>query len=431
MLYNNLSVNEQGHLEFAGVDVVSMAKKYGTPLFLVDEQRIRENCRLYVDSMKQHFGNGSFPLYASKAFSFKEIYRIAKQENMGVDFVSMGEIYTAIKAGYPVEKGFFHGNNKTLEDIEFAIKNGVGYIVADNPEELFDIDEEAKKQGKKQKILLRITPGVDSHTFEKINTGKVDSKFGMPIVTGQAELFCKEMLKYNNIEFCGYHCHIGSQIFDCEPFYLTADIMVDFIKDMKSKYDIECKILDLGSGFGIKYSESDEVMDKNEGIKGISEHIKKRVAEYELGELQIIMEPGRGIVGDACITLYTVGSVKEIPGYRNYVSIDGGMTDNPRYALYGAEHKVINAVRANEKEDYICTVAGRCCESGDVIRENVAIAKAQKGDILATLTTGAYNYSMASNYNRICRPAVVMINENQDRVVIKRETLEDLIARDV
>ena len=431
MLYSNLSVNENGHLTFAGVDTVEMAKKYGTPLFLVDEQRIRDNCRMYVNAMREHFGNGSFPLYASKAFSFKEIYRIANDENMGVDFVSIGEMYTALKAGFPIEKGFFHGNNKTLEDIEFAVKNGVGYIVADNPDELYDIDAECKKQGKKQKILLRITPGVDSHTFEKINTGKVDSKFGMPIVTGQAEQFCIAMKQYENIEFCGYHCHIGSQIFDCDPFYLTADIMVDFIADMNKKHGIECKILNLGSGFGIKYNQNDIVMDRVAGIKGISQHIKDRCNQKNIPELQIIMEPGRGIVGDACITLYTVGSVKEIPGYRNYVSIDGGMTDNPRYALYGAEHEIINAQRASEIEDYVCTVAGRCCESGDLIRENVKIAKAQKGDIIAALTTGAYNYSMASNYNRICRPAVVMINDKKDRVVIRRETLDDLIQRDV
>lgn len=431
MLYSNLSVNDLGHLTFAGVDTVELAKQYGTPLFVVDEERIRQNCRMYVDAMNKFFGEGSYPLYASKAFSFLEIYRIVKEEKMGVDLVSPGEIYTALKAGFPMENGFFHGNNKTLDDIDFAIKSGVGYIVVDNPDELVDVDAASKKHGIKQKILLRITPGIDSHTFEKINTGKVDSKFGVPIETGQAEEFCLEMKKCENIEFCGYHCHIGSQIFDCEPFFITADIMVRFIADMKHKHGIDCKILNLGSGFGIKYSEDDEVMDRVEGIKGISEHIKLRCKENDIDEMQIIMEPGRGIIGDACITLYTVGNVKEIRGYKNYVSIDGGMTDNPRYALYGAKHGIVNAQRAADTADFVCTVAGRCCESGDVIREDVAVARPQKGNILATLTTGAYNYSMASNYNRICRPAVIMIKDGESRVVIKRETLDDLIARDV
>ncbi|MGN1080537.1 MAG: diaminopimelate decarboxylase, partial [Acutalibacteraceae bacterium] len=339
--------------------------------------------------------------------------------------------YTAVKVGFPLDTAFYHGNNKTDEDMSFAIDNKIGYFVIDNPDELERADAVAAKKGVKQKILIRITPGIDSHTFEAINTGKVDSKFGVPIQTGQAEEFAVKAQKKENLEFCGYHCHIGSQIFECQPFFTTADIMIEFIAQMRDKHGIECRILDLGSGFGIKYKESDEVIDRFEGIKGISEHIKAKCAEHRLEVPQIVMEPGRGIVGDACLTLYTAGSVKEITGYKNYVSIDGGMTDNPRYALYKAEHMIITANKADREADYICTIAGRCCESGDIIRENVKIAKPVSGDIIASLTTGAYNYSMASNYNRFPRPAAVMVGKDGEKLVIRRETLDDLVACDL
>lgn len=431
MLYNNLSVNDDGHLTIAGFDTVLLAKKYGTPLYVIDEDRVRENCRVYFDAVQRYFGDGSFPLYASKAFCCKAIYPIIEKEGLGADLVSPGEIYTAMKAGFPLEKGFYHGNNKSAEEVSFAMESGVGYFVVDNPDELELVDKTAGEKGLKQKVLLRVTPGIDSHTFEAINTGRVDSKFGVSIPTGQAEEFCAEVLKKENLEFCGYHCHIGSQIFECEPFFKTADIMLKFAADMRDKYSLECKILDLGSGFGIKYRQSDDIIDYDEGIKGISVHVKARCAEYGLEMPKIILEPGRGIIGDAGLTLYTVGSVKEIRGYKSYVSIDGGMTDNPRYALYKAEHTVINASRANEAEEFCCTVAGHCCESGDVIREDVNIAKPRAGEILAALSTGAYNYSMASNYNRFPRPAAVMVSKKGERLIIRRETLEDIVSCDL
>lgn len=429
MLHDNLSV-KNGNLQFAGYDTVELAKKYCTPLMLLDENKIRVNMSLYKSAISEFFPEGSMPLYASKALSFKEIYRIAAQEKIGTDIVSVGELYTAIKAGFPLEKAFFHGNNKLDGDISFAMDNALGYFIVDTYDELYAIDRIAGEKRIKQKVLLRLTPGIDPHTHVAISTGKVDSKFGTAIETGQAYKIVKIALGLKNVALCGFHCHIGSQIFDVKPFCDAADIMLDFVAKIRNELGYRAEFLNLGGGFGVRYVENHPFIDIRENIKNIASHLNSRCEEHKIEMPKILFEPGRSIVANAGLTVYTVGSIKEIDGYKNYVSIDGGMTDNPRYALYQSDYTVITANKADKPADYVCTVAGRCCESGDLIQENVLIAKPVRGDNLAVLVTGAYNYAMASNYNRVCRPAIVMLGKT-DRVVVKRETPEHLVALDV
>ena len=426
MICKNLSVNEKGHLEFAGKDTVLLAEKYGTPAYIMDENRIREKCRIYKTALGENFNEGSMPLFASKALCFKRIYEIAKEEGIGIDVVSSGEIFTAKKAGFPMEKAFFHGNNKTDYDISFAMDCGVGFFICDNADELAAINLEAQKRKITQKILLRLTPGIDPHTHAKISTGKVDSKFGAAIETGQAKELTALALSLSNIDLKGFHCHIGSQIFEYEPFCDAAVIMIDYIAQMKSDFGFTAEILNLGGGMGVKYVDSDPEIDYAANIKGIADTIKQLCTDKELDEPVILMEPGRSIVADAGLTLYTVGGTKEIKGFKNYVSIDGGMPDNPRYALYQSDYTVALANKMNGTADFECTVAGRCCESGDLIQEGVMLPKPQRGDILAVMTTGAYNYAMSSNYNAICKPPVIMIGDSDDYVAVRRETYEDM-----
>lgn len=428
---DNIAVNEKGILTFAGYDTVELSKKYKTPLYLMDESKIREKMRAYKGAMEKYFGEGSMPLYASKAASFKRIYEIAKEEKIGVDVVSDGELYTAIRAGFSAKNIFFHGNNKTAQEISFAIENGIGYFVADSLFELERIDKEAKKRGIIQKILLRITPGIDVHTNKKIATGSVDSKFGMAIETGQASSFVKAALEYDNIELLGYHCHVGSQVFDASVFNDAVDIMLDFAKEILNTLGFEPEILNLGGGFGVRYVEKDPELDIEKTICEVAEILDKKCKSVGIKRPKILMEPGRSIVADAGMTLYTVGTVKNITGFKNYVAIDGGMSDNPRFALYGAEYTVINASKADKKTDFKADVVGKCCESGDVIAENSMLADTKVGDILAVLTTGAYNYSMSSNYNRISKPPVVMLSKEKDYLAVKRETLDDIIRNDI
>ncbi|MBQ8599825.1 MAG: diaminopimelate decarboxylase [Clostridia bacterium] len=432
MICKNLTISTEGHLLFAGQDVASLLREYGSPLYLFDEDRIRENCRTYYNAMKEAFGEKALPLYASKAASFKEIYRIVNSEQLGIDVVSCGEIYTAKAAGFDLSKTYFHSNNKTDEDIAFAIENGIGYFVADNEEELYAVDRIAAEKGICQKILLRLTPGIDTHTYEAINTGKVDSKFGSAIETGQAEAITKLALKLPHLQLMGFHCHVGSQVFDSDTFFRSAEIMLNFMAEMAKKHHYIAEELDLGGGYGVRYTESDPTIDIAANIHQVADCVKTKCAALGLPLPAIRLEPGRSIVADAGLTLYTVGTIKQIPGYKNYVSVDGGMTDNPRFALYNAPYTVVAAEKMNEETDFHCSVVGRCCESGDIIQENVALPSTiKRGDVLAVLTTGAYNFSMASNYNRIPRLPVVMLKEGTARLVVKRETLDDLIRNDI
>ena len=431
ILHPHLDVNNEGHLTIGGLDTVELAKEYGTPAYIIDENVIRNNCRTYLKAATECFGADALPLYASKALCFTEIYKIAAEEGMGIDCVSGGELYTAKKAGFPAEKIYFHGNNKTDQDITDAIDMGVGTFVVDNQDELDALSAEASKRGIKQRILLRITPGIDPHTHRAVITGNVDSKFGSAIVTGQAMQIVKNAIAAEGIDLAGIHCHIGSQIFELEPFSDAADIMARFIAEIKSECNYELRELNLGGGLGVRYTEDDREIDYAASIKSISEIVKGICEKHNIKMPRVILEPGRSLVAAAGITLYTVGSVKEIPGFKNYISVDGGMPDNPRYALYQSQYTAVIANRANESRDFRATIAGRCCESGDLIGENMDIQKAKRGDILAVLVTGAYNYSMASNYNRLPRPPVILIKDGKARVAVRRETYEDIVRNDI
>lgn len=429
---DNISVNEQGHLTFAGQDTTKLAQQYGTPLYLLDEERIRHNCRVYKEAFRTCFGENALPLYACKANSFKQICRIVQQEGMGLDLVSAGEIYTAAKAGCSMQNAYFHSNNKTDEDINFAIEHAVGYFVADSMEEIFAIEKAAAAKGITQKVLLRLTPGIDTHTYEAVNTGKVDSKFGTAIETGQAEPAVAYILEQPHIDLAGFHCHVGSQVFEEDVFERSAIIMLEFIAQMRDKYGYTARQLDLGGGYGVRYVKEDAAIDIKQKIADVANTVKQTCEQLKLPIPTILMEPGRSIVADAGMTLYTVGTVKTIPGYKSYVSIDGGMTDNPRYALYGSQYTCLTANKMSETAKFECSLVGRCCESGDIIQETAAFPQSiTRGDIVAVCTTGAYNYSMASNYNRIPRPPVVMLRENESYLAVRRETLEDLVRLDI
>lgn len=433
MICENITVDSSsGHLLFAGQDTVELAKQYGTPLYLLDEDRIRANCRTYKEAFRKHFGENAMPLYASKANSFKQIYKIMAEEDMGIDVVSAGEIYTALQAGYDISRAYFHSNNKTDWDVAYAIKNGIGYFVADNEEEIKVIEREAGLRGIRQKVLLRLTPGIDPHTYEAIATGKVDSKFGSAIETGQAEAITAFTLKQPHVELMGFHCHIGSQVFTDDVFERAGVIMLDFIADMYKKYGYMAKQLDLGGGYGVRYVEDDGYLDVDKKVGEVAKACKDECAKLGIDLPEIHMEPGRSIVADAGMTLHTVGTVKKIPGYKNYVSIDGGMPDNPRFALYKSRYTCLLANKMNETCDFECSLVGRCCESGDIIAEHVMFpSSVTRYDTAAVCTTGAYNYSMASNYNRLPRPPIVMLQGGKSYVAVRRESLEDLVRNDL
>ena len=427
----SLKVNPNGNLEIGGCDCVALAQKYGTPLYVMDEEMIRKNCRTYKNSIEKHYDGNGLVLYASKAFSCKAIYRIAKEEGLGIDVVSGGELYTALSVGFPVEKIYFHGNNKTADELCMALENDIGRILVDNIYELELLDRLAREYGKRPKILFRIKPGIDAHTHSFIRTGQIDSKFGVALETGEAREIIAQALKLAHVEVVGVHCHIGSQIFDSEPFQLAAQRLADFIASIRDEFGITLRELNLGGGYGIKYLSDDQPISYDCYIEKVSAEIKRIASEKGVELPFVLMEPGRSIVGEAGITLYTVGAVKDIPGIRKYVSVDGGMGDNPRYALYQAEYEAAVANRPAGEPRELVTVVGKYCESGDILIKDIELPRVQPGDTLAVLSTGAYNYSMASNYNRMPRPAVVMVNQGRDTLIVRRESYEDLIRNDL
>ena len=428
MLYSNLSVNDAGHLCIAGLDACELAATYGTPLYVLDEGRVRQNCRTYVQAMKKYLPEGSYPLFASKTLCFKGIYPIVQSEGTGADVVSAGEIATALAAGFPADKLYFHGSNKTDAEIAYGVQQGVGCFVVDNADELATLAREAQAHGVVQKVLLRITVGLDPHTLAAINTGKVDSQFGVPIETGQALQFVKQALATDGIEVIGFHSHIGSQIFEATSFCDQVDRLLAFACDVRDELGYVASTFNLGGGFAVPYVETDSLIDIAANIQAIAEHLQGGCERTGYPLPRVLMEPGRSLVADAGVTLYSAGRVKTIEGYRSYVMVDGGMTDNPRYALYKSAYTVLNASRANDPADFECTIAGRCCESGDRIAEDVCIARPQHNDVIAVLTTGAYNFAMSSNYNRVLRPALVVIANGQARVAVRRQTIDDLLA---
>jgi len=430
-LSNCLGANEANHLTIGGVDTLDLAAKYGTPLYVFDEDAIRRNCRLYTESVKQFYNGNGMILYASKACCTLSMCKLMHEEGMGLDVVSGGELYTAHSAGFPMENVFFHGNNKTQDELELALSLGVGHIVVDNRDELLLINELWKKAGKKADILFRIKPGIDAHTHDFIMTGQIDSKFGVALETGEAMDIIKEAVTLPGVNVVGVHCHIGSQIFDLDPFCTAAEVMVNFMGDVQDELGLTLTKLNLGGGFGIRYTEQDDPIAYDKYMEAVSKVVKTTSQKRNLPLPFILMEPGRSIVASAGITLYTVGNIKQIPGIRNYLAVNGGMGDNPRYILYQAEYSFVIADRCKDAKTETYTIAGKCCESGDLLGENVPLQPAKRGDILAVLATGAYNFSMSSNYNRIPRPAMVMVSDGKSRIAVKRESYEDVLKNDI
>ena len=429
-----LKINSKGHLEIGGCDAVDLAKNFGTPLYVFDEKYIRDMMRVYRDTIEKEYGGNGLVLYASKAFSCMAIYRIAAQENIGVDVVSGGELYTAVKAGFPAEKIYMHGNNKLLRELEFAVDAGVGTIVVDSYDEADMLDDIAKAKGVEQNVLIRINPGVEAHTHAFVQTARTDSKFGFSISDGTAEKMSAYILKKEHLNLKGYHCHIGSQIFEKQSFVLAAQKAMDFMAMIKSDLGFEADTLNIGGGFGIWYTDDDAKISVDgyaAYLEALISAVKGKASELGLKQPYLLIEPGRSIVGEAGITLYTVGAIKDIPGIKKYVAIDGGMFDNPRYALYQSKYTVLLANRANEACTEKVTIAGKCCESGDLIAVDVPLPEARRGDIAAVLSTGAYNYSMASNYNRNFIPPAILVHGGKAEYIVKPQTYDDLVRNDV
>lgn len=426
-----LKVNGKNHLEIGGCDCVDLAKEFGTPVYVMDEGLIRKNCRTYKNAMDKYYGGNGIVLFASKAFCTMAMCKIAEQEGLGLDVVSGGELYTAIKAGFPMDRVYFHGNNKTVQEIELGIDNNIRRFVVDNKEELNNINEIAAKKGKVANISFRIKPGIDAHTHDFVQTGQIDSKFGVALENGEALEIVKLASGLSNVKVVGVHCHIGSQIFDLAPFELAAKVMLSFISQLKDELGIEIEELNLGGGFGIKYVPEHDPIEYDHYIESVSKVVKNLCEDKRIKLPNIVMEPGRSIVASAGITLYTVGAVKEIKNVRKYISVDGGMTDNPRYALYQSAYDAVLANRPADRKVEKVTIAGKCCESGDLLIKDIEMPEIEDGDILAVMATGAYNYSMSSNYNRIPKPPVVLVNEGKARVIVKREDYSDVVRNDI
>ena len=428
-----LKINAKGHLEIGGADCVELAKQFGTPVYLYDEAYIRRMMGVYRDTLQKEYGENAMVLYASKAFSCQAIYRIAAEENIGIDVVSGGELYTALQAGFPAERIYMHGNNKLDYEIEEALEAQIGCIVADAYSEIDKIETAAAKRNMVQTILLRINPGVEAHTHAFVQTATTDSKFGFSIADGSAEQITAYALQKKHIRLVGYHCHIGSQIFEKQSFVLAVEKCIRFMAEMKDKLAFEADTLNLGGGFGIWYTDEDKKLSAEnyaEYLQSSIAAVKEYAQKYALKLPYILVEPGRSIVGEAGITLYTVGAIKDIPGVKKYVAIDGGMFENPRYALYQSKYTPILANRANEEPTEIVSIAGKCCESGDIIAVNVALPEVKSGDVLAILSTGAYNYSMAMNYNRNKIPPCVLVKDGKGEYIVRPQTYEDIVRND-
>lgn len=421
---------EGNDLFIGGIKASELANKYGTPLYVMDEQLLIDKCRGYIEAFKVKEDNNRVA-FAGKAFLTIEMCKLINKEGLYLDVVSGGELYTAYKAGFPMDKIYFHGNNKTLDEIDLGVKLDVGRFVVDNLWEMAKINEIAERYNKKQDIYLRLTPGIEAHTHDYIKTGQIDSKFGFAPVENIIMDAVKKALSLDNVNLIGLHCHIGSQIFETEPFKDAAEVMLNFINEIKQETGHVIEELDLGGGFGIYYSEGDKPREINEYCEVILDSVNRVCNELGLKKPILTIEPGRSIVANAGTTLYEVGSIKEIPGIRKYLSVDGGMTDNIRPALYGARYEALVANKASEEMNDKVTIAGKCCESGDILIQDINIQKADGGDTLAILSTGAYGFVMSSGYNRIPRPAVVFVRNGESRIAVKRQSYEDLIKEEL
>lgn len=426
----SVKVNAKGHLEIGGVDTVSLAARYGTPLYVYDVALIRQRARAFKETFRK-LGVKSQIAYASKAFSAIAMIQLADEEGLSLDVVSGGELYTALAAGFPVERIHFHGNNKSREELEMALDAGIGCIVADNFYELDMLENLCAKKGRKVSALLRVTPGIEAHTHDYILTGQEDSKFGFDLQNGQAEAALKQVLASGRIKLLGVHCHIGSQIFETAGFVLAVRKIMDKLDEWHARYGYLPEVLNLGGGFGIRYTEEDHPLPPAYYVEEIVKEVKKQAGSRRLPLPEIWIEPGRSLVGEAGTTLYSVGSRKEVPHVRKYIAVDGGMSDNIRPALYDAKYEAVLANRALDKCEETVSVAGKCCESGDMLIWDLPLPKTGSNDLLAVFCTGAYGYSMANNYNRIPRPPVVFVENGKDELIVKRETYEDLIRNDL
>ncbi|NPV26273.1 MAG: diaminopimelate decarboxylase [Firmicutes bacterium] len=429
-LNGTMRINDRGHLEIGGCDTVELAQHFGTPLYVMDEALIRENCCRYYRSFVEKFGKAEV-IYASKAFMNLAMCCLVEEEGLGLDVVSGGELYTALRAKFPPQRIYFHGNNKSREELRMALEAKVGRIVVDNAQELELLQELAAQFDTRANILLRITPGIEAHTHEYIRTGQIDSKFGFPLPTGQAMSAIKRALQLPSLVVRGLHCHIGSQIFELESYRYTARVMMDFVAEVTATTGLIVEELDLGGGFGIYYASNDSPAEIEEYADIVMETVREEAMKKGLLVPKVIVEPGRSIVGPAGTTLYTIGTIKEIPGIRTYVAVDGGMGDNPRPALYGARYEAIIANKATVPPTQVVSITGKYCESGDMLIWDIPLAPPSRGDILAVSATGAYNYSMSMNYNRLGRPAVVFVRDGEADVVVEREGYEDLLRNDI
>lgn len=432
-IYNeHFSVGGNSHLLMDGVDLVDLGREYGTPAYVMSERCLRENCRAFTEAMRRNFGERNKVAYASKALCAAFIYPILASEGVHADVVSGGELYTAVKAGFDPKNLHFHGNNKTDAELEMAVSAGIGSIIIDNYEEVARLERICAAHGRNQRVLFRVKPGVSAHTHEFIMTGQNDSKFGYGIADGEAMRLARHILQQPHLDFAGIHCHIGSQVFDVDAFAKTARVMFDFFCQMEKELHIRMDEMIVGGGFGIKYMPTDRPGTFGEKIDAMGQAMREESARLGREIPEIVIEPGRSMVGAAGCTLYTVGGVRDIKDARCYVSIDGGMPDNPRFALYQAEYDAVVADRAAAPRDKVQTIAGRCCESGDLIARDLKFQTARPGDTLCVFATGAYNYSMASNYNRVPRAPIVLIGcDGKTRTVVRRETYEDLVACDL
>ena len=423
-------ISSEGHLVIGGCDVVDLAEEFGTPLYLFDESTLRRKCREFKDEFTRRYPE-TMVIYASKSFLNRALALILKEERLGLDVVSGGELSIARSVDFPADRIYFHGNNKTPEEMNLALDLGVGRIVVDNLYELQLLSRLAGKKRINQSILLRLTPGVDPHTHEHTTTGTIESKFGFPVATGQAEEAVSQALSASNLNLLGFHFHLGSPVSDIQPYELAMELVLGFARGISQKFGFDLREFDIGGGFAVPYTADSRVPTTAEYAGAIADRLNSLISELGLSRPRLIVEPGRAIVAQAGVALYKVGAIKEIPGIKEYVCVDGGMSDNIRPALYGAKYEAMVANKALKQAGKVVTIAGKLCESGDILMKDASLAAARPGDIIAIPVCGAYSIPMASNYNALPRPAIVMVKEGQARLVRRRETYQDLMSLDL
>ncbi len=417
-----------GHLAIDGCDVVELAHRYGTPLVIYEEKTIRDQCQRFMEAFASCTDNFEV-IYASKAMPIVAIFQLVAEEGLSLDVASGGEYHTALVAGFPTDRIFYHGNNKTRWELEYALEKGVGTIVLDSMGEIDLLESLLEARGTRQRVLLRVTPGIEAHTHEYIQTGQIDSKFGFGLAGGLAREGIRRTIASPWLDLWGLHAHVGSQIFELDAFRGEISVLADLLKETREAFGFDCRWLNAGGGLGIRYTADDTPATIMAYAEVKCRGLREEMERVGLPVPRILVEPGRSIVAKAGVTAYTVGTVKELPGLRTYVSVDGGMSDNIRPMLYGAEYEAMIANRAEQEPDKVVRVVGKHCESSDVLVRETSLASPEPGDILVIPTTGAYCFAMASNYNGNCRPAVVMVRDGESRIIVERESLDDLVAR--